>query len=169
MSALSKKRKRLEELESQVSSHITEFGRVLGEIHAKELYLETHETWEKYCKDRWGIGKSYGYKLIKTAKTLDRVSTIVDTDAGKMPKISHLEALSEAPEKQQASIFAEVSEQAELENRAPTAKDFKKAVRAVLPAPKKKTTKATSDDSPPDPVQNGAVESSVGRQPGDES
>ena len=29
--------------------------------------------------------------------------------------------------------------------------------------------KATSGDSPPDPVQNGAVESSVDRQPGDES
>ena len=62
------------------------------------------------------------------------MSTIVDTDAGKMPKISHLEALSEAPEKQQASIFAEVSEKAELENRSPTAKDFKAAVKAVLPS-----------------------------------
>ena len=141
--------------EKQYREGTTSAREALYAIYDEELYGDCFET---YCYKAFGIKKSMAYRQIEQHETQLRVSTIVETKL----KGSHLDEVSKAPEEKQADIAADVLKACEEQKRTPTAKDFKKAVRAALP-------KATSGDSPPDPVQNGAVESSVGRQPGDKS
>jgi hypothetical protein len=39
-------------------------GRALADIRDNRLYRETHKTFEKYCKDKWDLGKSTAYQKI---------------------------------------------------------------------------------------------------------
>jgi hypothetical protein len=50
-------------------------GQALADIRDGRLYRADHATFEDYCSDRWGIGKSRAYQLINAAAT---TSTIVD-------------------------------------------------------------------------------------------
>ena len=156
---------KLKKLEQQIEDGVVGIRTALLEIHDKKLY---GECFEAYCKDRWGFSRQHGYNIIKAARAAQQVSTKVDTSG---MKTSHLLVIADAPELKQADVACDVLKACEEENRKATAKDFKKAVRAALPAPKKKTPKPTSGDSPLSTGHSGAVESSVGhqRQPGDES
>ena len=72
-------RSRLKELEAQIQAGIQIFfrvGKALLEIQATRLYRETHATWEAYCLDRWGIGKSQAYRLIQAAEVVEDLSPI---------------------------------------------------------------------------------------------
>ena len=42
-------------------------GTALLEIRDSKLYRDTHETFEEYCRGRWGFGKSYVNDLIGSA------------------------------------------------------------------------------------------------------
>ena len=154
---------KLKKLEQQIEDGVVGIRTALLEIHDKKLY---GECFEAYCKDRWGFSRQHGYNIIKAARAAEQVSTKVDTSG---MKTSHLLVIADAPELKQADVACDVLKACEEENRKATAKDFKKAVRAALPAPKKKTPKPTSGDSPLSTGHSGAVESSVERQPGDES
>ena len=149
---------KLKKLEQKIEDGVVGIRTALLEIHDKKLY---GECFEAYCKDRWGFSRQHGYNIIKAARAAEQVSTKVDTSG---MKTSHLLVIADAPELKQADVACDVLKACEEQKRTPTAKDFKKAVRAALP-------KATSGDSPPNPVQNGVVGSPVGheRQPGDES
>jgi len=118
----------LNKIESRIENGIGAVGKGLLEINEKQLFKLTHETFNKYCQDRWGFRKSRAYQLIEAEKTKVRLSTIVE----KVPaKESHLREIAKAPETEQAEIVAEVQEQCQAENREPTAKDYKQAVEQV--------------------------------------
>jgi hypothetical protein len=56
-----------------------EVGVALFEICDRRLYLdENHETFEQYCRKRWGISRSYAYRQIDAAKVTAIVSSIGD-------------------------------------------------------------------------------------------
>jgi hypothetical protein len=55
-----------------------EVGVALFEICDRRLYLEKHETFEQYCRKRWGISRSYAYRQIDAAKIAAIVSPIGD-------------------------------------------------------------------------------------------
>lgn len=70
-------RSRLEQLESVIERGLATFvevGEALAEIRDSRLYLESHGSFEDYCRQRWGLGRSRAYQLIDAAA----VSTIVD-------------------------------------------------------------------------------------------
>lgn len=46
-------------------------GNALIAIKADQLYKTTHATFEDYCQERWGIGRSTGYQLIVAATTVE--------------------------------------------------------------------------------------------------
>ncbi len=53
---------RLAELEEQISSGLATFvavGQALLEVRDRRLYRQTHATFEAYCRERWGIGRSH--------------------------------------------------------------------------------------------------------------
>ena len=54
-----------------------EVGRALLEIRDRRLYRETHATFEAYCRERWGWGRSYANKTIRAAQTADALGTTV--------------------------------------------------------------------------------------------
>lgn len=73
--------KRLSELEDVIEHGVTTFvevGAALAEIRDSKLYRASHDTFEAYCKERWGMSKPRAYQLIEAATTVETVSTIVD-------------------------------------------------------------------------------------------
>ena len=62
-----------------------EVGKALADIRDSRLYRSDYDTFEAYCKEKWGWGKSYSYNLINAAgvvKSLPaQTSTIVDTES----------------------------------------------------------------------------------------
>jgi hypothetical protein len=58
-----------------------EVGYALAEISNASLYRGTHETFEAYLRDRWGIGRSRAYQLIQAAELADPASTGADMPA----------------------------------------------------------------------------------------
>ena len=137
---------KLAKLEKQIDDGVVGIRTALLEIHDKKLY---GECFEAYCKDRWGFSRQHGYNIIKAARAALQVSKKVDTSG---MKTSHLLAIADAPQSKQADVACEVLIACEEENRKATGKDYKQAVRAVLPkpAPKPKThQREPGDESEP--------------------
>ena len=70
-------RDRLAQLEAIVQRGLDTFidvGNALGEIRDQKLYRETHNTFENYCKQRWGFNDSRARQLIGAAETVTRVT-----------------------------------------------------------------------------------------------
>jgi len=133
---------KLARLESDIESGIGTVGRALTVIQSEQLYKSTNKTFEAYCKERWGFGRDYAYKLIKTEAFVERVSTMVD----KPPtRERHVREVLKAPEKKQAAIVAAVQQQCEEEKREPTAKDYRAAAKPFV--------KETNDQPKSTPVE----------------
>lgn len=75
---------RLTVLEKQISKGkkaFLEVGCALAEIRDTKLYKRDFETFEDYCRERWGWKKAYCYQLIGAAavvKSLPEKSAIAD-------------------------------------------------------------------------------------------
>jgi hypothetical protein len=70
---------RLAELEGVVEQGLQTFievGEALSEIRASRLYRETHETFETYCRERWGFTGRRARQLMTAAE----VGTIVPVE-----------------------------------------------------------------------------------------
>ncbi len=44
-----------------------EVGRALAEVRDRGLYRQSHSTFQGYCKQQWGLGRSRAYQLIEAA------------------------------------------------------------------------------------------------------
>lgn len=102
---------RLQELETTIErgqQTFVEVGQALLEIRDSRLYRETHETFNGYCNDRWGINKSYAYRLM-TASGI--ASDVVRMGTLDNPRQAY--ELARAPEAQRAEIWERVQDQAE--------------------------------------------------------
>ena len=124
--------KRLSELEAKIKDGVCVVGESLHQIHELELYLDEYDNWNGYCKTTFGWTGAHCYQLIKNVKTLDNVSTIVDTNTAKTLKNDHLRELGKVPDAKQAEVAAEVFQRCESENRQPTAKDIKKVAAELI-------------------------------------
>ena len=49
-------------------------GSALAEIRDRRLYRLTHATFEAYCRDRWGLGRSHAYRLIDASAAIETMS-----------------------------------------------------------------------------------------------
>jgi hypothetical protein len=54
----------------------TAAGKALAVIQAGRLYRATHDTFDDYVEQRWGIGKSQAYRLIEAWPLAERLSPI---------------------------------------------------------------------------------------------
>jgi len=59
---------RCEEILQQGLRTFFEVGSALLWIRDGKLYRTTHSTFENYCLDRWGIGRSYAWRVIGAAE-----------------------------------------------------------------------------------------------------
>lgn len=97
--------KRLKELEATIESTAGAFvqcGTALAEIRDSKLYLKTHESFEKYCEDKWGYHKSYAYRLIDSAFAVSSLETSPIGDAIKNE--SQARVLIKIPKKKRAAV-----------------------------------------------------------------
>lgn len=61
-------------LERKVERAFYEAGKALQELRERKLYRSTHKTFEEYCKDRFGFGRSRSCRLIDAVAVCDNLS-----------------------------------------------------------------------------------------------
>lgn len=70
--------KRLEAIVQRALDADAEVGNAFADINDAWLYRGTHQTFEAYLRDRWGICRSRGYQVIEVGGTADQPSPEVD-------------------------------------------------------------------------------------------
>ena len=60
-------------LERQVERAFYQAGKALKELRDRRLYRSTHNTFEEYCRDRFGFKRRHPYRLIEAADVLDNL------------------------------------------------------------------------------------------------
>ena len=61
-------------LERKVERAFYEAGRALRELRDKRLYRSTHKTFENYCQERFGFGRSRSHRLIDAANIVESLT-----------------------------------------------------------------------------------------------
>ena len=56
-------------------------GVALAEIRDRRLYIEGHDTFEDYCRERWGMSKTHANRLIASAATLEVLGDVEERPA----------------------------------------------------------------------------------------
>ena len=86
--------KRLAELETIVKENFLGFvavGNALAEINEKRLYRKNTpqgtRTFDGYCQELWEISSDYAYRIIKSARVMDNLLTIVNKTSANYPKL----------------------------------------------------------------------------------
>ena len=70
-------RKTLAELEKVIERHklsFVEVGEALTRIRDERLYRDTHATFEGYCQERWGWGRTRAHRLIEAAEVAQNIA-----------------------------------------------------------------------------------------------
>jgi len=79
---VSREEVRLTELVAVVDSGLKTFyevGMALAEIRDSRYYQVTHDTFEGFCRDRWGMTKRYANYLVASSEVVDNLGTNVPT------------------------------------------------------------------------------------------
>jgi len=99
-----------------------EVGNALAEIRDSKLYRAEHSSFEQYCRERWGLSKTHGDRLIGAAKVAEAVTPIgvKPTNEAQARPLTTLET-----PKEQAEAWEEAVEQSDGQ---PTAKDVAEVV-----------------------------------------
>ena len=129
MYGMNKLSKRLEQLESEIESGIRSVGKALMEIRDSKAYLDHHNTFEEYCKERWGFTDRHARELISAETVRAKIGTFVPVET---LKTEHLLAISSVPANKQGQVAASVLAECEEQNRKPTTKDFKAAAKEFV-------------------------------------
>lgn len=105
-----------------------EVGNALLTIRDRRLYRQSHDTFEDYCRDRWGLKRQRAYELIDAASVVGALSEISDTPIP--ARESHAAAL--APVKDHPEVAAAAMRLAVEKSPTPTARDIRDAVQEVV-------------------------------------
>lgn len=133
-----------------------EVGNALRVLRDDKLYLETHVTFEEFCKAIWGYPKSHAYQLMGSAQAASSVSAIADknTPSSQPAAINEGQARVLAKLKtpqQQATVWAKANETAPKDkagNPKVTAAIVKKTAQAMGALPPAKPKSAPKDECP---------------------
>lgn len=106
-----------------------EVGEALLTIRDTRLYRASHSSFEAYCRERWGMGKSYAHQIIKSAKAVGDLVAEVSAIADTLPESAARELAKVEPERR-----AEVVEKVAASGKV-TAKSIKAAAGEDEAAP----------------------------------
>ena len=76
-------RARLKTLENDIDENMSaglKLGMAIAEIKVRQLFRETHETWEAYIKDRFGIARRTAFQYMASASVFRLVHDCAPTD-----------------------------------------------------------------------------------------
>ena len=136
----SRERMLLAELERRIVSEFSAFHRVgmaLAEINERQLYRETHPTFESYCKNLWDMARGTAYRYIAAAEVFENVSKLETNTEETMTLLPINEAqvrpLTRLKPEQQGAVWRSVIEHInDKPGRKITASLVNKAVRGFL-------------------------------------
>lgn len=101
---------RLEQVIQRGLETFIEVGNALSQIRDRRLYAQSHQSFEEYCKERWGLKQSRAYQLMDAAQAVEnlKTSTIVE-----LPKNeAQCRPLTKLPPEQQAEAWQEAVQSA---------------------------------------------------------
>lgn len=135
----SRERTLLAELERRIVSEFSAFHRVgmaLAEINERQLYRETHRTFEAYCKNLWDMARGTAYRYIAAAEVFENVSTLeTNTEETMVIRLPINEAqvrpLTRLKPEQQVAVWRQVVDNAGTGKKI-TASLVNKAVKGFL-------------------------------------
>ncbi len=120
--ATTAKRQRLKQLETIIKDGYYRQGEAFKEIRDARLYLLDYESFDAYCKAKWGHNRAWADRLIAAAKVAGDIKQIDPN--GSIPKNeSQARALKKLTPEVQKSVLAELAET----NSNMTAKEIQKA------------------------------------------
>lgn len=124
-------------------SSFVEVGDALMTIRDDKLYRQHHDTFEAYCRDRWGFADSRARQLIGAVETV----TAVTVGGGPVPT-SERQARALAPVKNDPDDAAEAMRRAsDNTGGKPTADAIAEAVTEILAEKKTKQAAKAEDDA----------------------
>lgn len=121
----------LQQLEGVIERGLATFvevGQALLEIREHRLYRETHDSFEAYCRERWGWSRQRAHQMIEASA----VSTMVDTASLNERQARELARLKDEPEAVR-EVWSEVTE---AKGDKVTAADIREAVDRHRGVPK---------------------------------
>lgn len=106
-----------------------EVGEALAAIRDNDLFRETHETFEDYCRDRWGFHRQHAWRLIEASEIVGMLpaSPIGDAPVNEA-QVRELAPLKENPG-EMAAAWNQAQRRALDDNRKLTARDVRDAVQ----------------------------------------
>jgi hypothetical protein len=127
-------------------TQFVEVGHALLQIRDRQLYRETHDTFEGYCSEKWSISRAHAYRLCEAATVvlnLPRDVSNLVTNEGQARELAKIPA-----EKHSEVLLAA--------GPAPTAKSIREAAQDLCPVgPTKEVAHgadATAKDAKPTSV-----------------
>jgi hypothetical protein len=99
-----------------------EVGNALAQLRDRQLYRETHRSFEAYCADKWAMGKAYAYRLIDAAA----VAMSLPADVANLATEGQARELSKVPAENRVEVLKAAGPK-------PTAKAIRKAAAPFVP------------------------------------
>jgi len=126
----------LENIIEQNKVAFIQVGEALQYIRDNRLYRADFQSFEAYCKTKWGYGKSYCYQIIESAAAAKSVSAIAD-----IKNESQARELAKVEPERRAEVLAKAGEK-------PTAKAIRQAARVPLAQASEPTSLPEPQPSP---------------------
>jgi hypothetical protein len=138
--------------EATIERHLDTFvavGEALLAIRDGRLYRETHDTFEDYCRERWGLARKRGYDLMAAAQVSAVLSPIGDTPGPANEAVAReLAPLRDEPERLREAW----QEAVERHGPEPTAAEVREIVKPTLAPPPEPILGQTALPTPERPI-----------------
>lgn len=130
--------RKLNDLEAIIEKGLQTFvevGAALSIIREQKLHRATHDTFEDYCRERWGWERKRAEQLIRASDAVQALDTTVSVrpDSERVAR-----ELVPVPEEKRAEVWETATKSAEAEGRRPTAAHVKQAAKPYRPKPPSK-------------------------------
>lgn len=122
---------RLVTLESKIKVGIATFidiGEALAEIRDSKLYKVEHDTFESYCREKWGFSRFYAHRVMEASS----VSTLLPI-GNKPTHETQVRPLTSLPDEDVPKVWAAAVESAG--GGQPTEKQVRESVAKFKPPP----------------------------------
>lgn len=106
-------------------------GQALAEIRDSRLYKGTHDTFEDYCRERWGFSRQRAQQFTAAAEL---ATTMVDTGLPTPTNERQTRELAKVPEAERAEVWREAVERTEGKPTAAAVREVA-AERTQTPEP----------------------------------
>jgi hypothetical protein len=131
--------RRLIDLEKKIKTGLDTFvevGEALLEIRDSRLYRIEHNTFEEYCREKWGMNPRYANRIIGASMVSENLGPM-----GPKPTTERqARPLTKLPPEEQPKAWAAAVEKAE--GKQPTAKQVEEVVVEMMPAREESPQKA---------------------------